>query len=98
MGDLTATVTSAIVPAILAASARCTFNTNSHESDLGAGIAYTPKDIPVTLRARYDISHQWGLMATLRVPVGKLDMTCTLGVSGNPQAGPQYGAVFNIEI
>jgi len=99
MGDLTATFTSAIVPAILSASARCSINTNSHDSDLGVGLAYTPADLPITVRARYDSSRRWGVLATVRLPpIGKLDMTCTAGISGSDLSGPRYGAVVSIEI
>lgn len=98
MGDVATTFTSAVVPRVLATSARLTFNTNSHDSELGVGLSYTPADVPITVKARWDTSRQWGLLASLRLVVGKLHLTATAGVTGADLSAPGYGGVLSIEI
>lgn len=98
MGDLTTTFTSHVVPSILSSSARFNFNTNSHESEFGVGMAYTPRDLPLSLKARWDNGNRWGVMATLRMAVGKLNLMATAGISGGDSNKPAYGAVLSIEI
>jgi len=106
MGDLTTTFTSAIIPSTLTASARYSFNTNSHESELSAGLAYTPPNIPILVRARLDNTLNWSIAATVQRRVGKLDLTCSVGVGGGGgsmsetkgESRLRYGCALSIDI
>ena len=42
---------------------------------------------------------RWGVLATLRIAIGKVNFLATAGISGGDQAkAPSYGAVLSIDI
>eukprot|EP01111_Echinosteliopsis_oligospora_P012740 TRINITY_DN4403_c0_g1_i2.p1 TRINITY_DN4403_c0_g1~~TRINITY_DN4403_c0_g1_i2.p1 ORF type:complete len:350 (+),score=82.74 TRINITY_DN4403_c0_g1_i2:46-1050(+) len=99
MGDLTTCFSSFVVPDILSASTRYSFNVNNHNSDLAIGLKYTPRDLPVIFKGRYDFqTREWGLISCWRLVIQKIRLNVNVGVQRLvwSQKSPSFGVALQI--